>query len=339
MSNSRLRIGIVGVGAIGGYVGLRLASAGVQVFAIGRGAMLEKRDQLQWVDLEGKESAAAPSFSLSDQRSALRGCDLVCIAVKSRDTLSAATSIIPHIRPGTPVLSLQNGLANCGRLRDTGLHGVQGVVTFNVRLENHVFRQSTSGPIYAGDDPSLPPGLDAAFAGAGLEFERRADIEEVARGKLILNLNNGVCAVAGVGIVESIKSQDLRCVYAACINEALAVFKARKEPVARLGRLAPRLIGALLPWPDFIVHRLTKPMIRLDPKARSSTLVDLDMGKTTEIDDLNGAIADLADQFGLKAPVNAWIRQEVRRLEAPNAGPRLSAPQMRAKAEELLARS
>ena len=63
-------------------------------------------------------------------------------------------------------------------------------------------------------------------------------------------------------------------------------------------------------------------MIQIDPLARSSTLVDLEAGRSTEIMELNGYVMQLCARRGLPCPANAAICEVVRRLEADAAASR-----------------
>lgn len=324
----RLHVGIVGAGAIGSYVGLSLAAGGCKVTALARKADPKARRMRR---LDGRVFEAPEGFAVVGDVQALTNCDVVCVAVKSRNTAEVGASLQPVLDAKLPVLSLQNGLGNAGALRGAGLHAIHGVVTFNVRAPHAgdpAYAQTTSGPIMIGDDAALTPRFDEACRAGGLDLRREADIEGVARGKLVLNLNNGVCAAAGVSIVESVRSRPLRRLYAACIEEALAVFAARNESVLRMGKLAPRLIARVLPLPNAIVRVLARPMVKIDPAARSSTLVDLEAGRPTEIDELNGAIVALGAARQVPTPANEVVRETVRTLErsAKAAGPGAKLP-------------
>jgi 2-dehydropantoate 2-reductase len=129
--------------------------------------------------------------------------------------------------------------------------------------------------------------------------------------------------------VESIRSRPLRLAYAACLREGLDVAKASHRPVASIGILSPRLIVRLLPLPDPIVHRLGRRMAKFDPRARSSTLQDLDRHKKTEIDHLNGEIVRLAEQAGMDAPANRFVTDRVHELEAQDELQFLSPDEVR----------
>ncbi len=90
--------------------------------------------------------------------------------------------------------------------------------------------------------------------------------------------------------------------------------------------MIPRVAPFALRLPDALFFRVASAMVKIDPHARSSMLDDLDHGRATEIDHLNGEILRLAAAHGLRAPANQAIFDLVKRAEATKAGsPRLSS--------------
>ena len=79
------------------------------------------------------------------------------------------------------------------------------------------------------------------------------------------------------------------------------------------------LIARFLPLPNVVVLPLARKLVAADPSARSSTLQDLEAGKTTEIGYLNGAIVELAARHGLTAPANAVLTFITRLARLPNS--------------------
>lgn len=313
---TELRVGVFGAGAIGTYVGVRLAAAGCSVVLVGRRRLVDLASDLTARNIRG-DVARPDSLTAVEDPARLKDVDLILVTVKSPDTPAAVEALRDVVRPDTLVVSLQNGLRNVSVLKALPAPVVAGMVTFNVIWEGARLEQATSGPVLVGtsDHPALDRLVDAlrrAKEKAGV----RKDIEAIQTGKLLLNLNNGICAVAGVPIVESIRSRPLRLAYAACLREGLEVANASQRPVASIGVLSPRLIVRLLPLPDAIVHRLGRRMAKFDPRARSSTLQDLDRHKKTEIDHLNGEIVRLAEQAGMDAPANRFVTERVHELEA-----------------------
>jgi 2-dehydropantoate 2-reductase len=104
-----------------------------------------------------------------------------------------------------------------------------------------------------------------------------------------------------------LEDRNYRRVLAALQIEALNVLaKAGIEP-AKVGKVAPRLLPKLLCLPNWVFTRIAASMLKMDSKARSSMWVDLQASRTTEIDDLSGAVVRLAKANGSNAPKNAAI--------------------------------
>jgi 2-dehydropantoate 2-reductase len=102
-------ITIYGAGAIGGWLGARLAGVGCSVSVVARGATLAalQQDGLQLVEAEG---TTPHTVRASSDPAALGVQDLVVIAVKAPALLEVARHIAPLIGPDTIVLTAMNGV-------------------------------------------------------------------------------------------------------------------------------------------------------------------------------------------------------------------------------------
>ena len=107
---SKLKVCIVGAGAVGGFIGARLAAAGeARVSALARGATLLALQEHGWrLSMRG-ELVQAPAL-VSDEASKLGVQDLVIVAVKAQAMASVAQSIGPLMGPHTVVLPAMNGV-------------------------------------------------------------------------------------------------------------------------------------------------------------------------------------------------------------------------------------
>jgi 2-dehydropantoate 2-reductase len=241
--------------------------------------------------------------------------------VKSRDTTEAARNMAGVLASDAVVVSFQNGLRNPARLREVLRQPVvPGMVSYNVLREGAGgFRQATSGPIVTGPGEGAAAArmqeLAAAFKRAGEHFELRKRVGDVMSGKLLLNLINGVCAVTGLTIAEAMRSRTVRWSFAQLMREGLKVMRAAGLRPATVLGIPPGAIARMLALPDAIVLRVAKKLVSIDPRAKSSTLQDLEAGKATEIDDLSGEIVRLAAQAGKSAPANRIIVETVHSLE------------------------
>ena len=87
---------------------------------------------------------------------------------------------------------------------------------------------------------------------------------------------------------------------------------------------------ALLRLPDAVFAVLLGGSVKIDPEARSSMWEDLQRGRSTEIDYLQGVITEIADRHGQKAPLSRRIVTLIRNAEAAGKGsPGLTPEQVR----------
>ena len=153
-----------------------------------------------------------------------------------------------------------------------------------------------------------------------VEAAPAADMTAVLWGKLILNLGNAINALSGLPLAEQLADRRWRLLFAAQMDEALSVMRrAGIKPVA-IGPLRPALLPYVLRLPDFLFRLLARRMVSVDPKARSSTLQDLDRRRRTETDEFQGAIVRLAEQAGMDAPLSRLVLEKIRAAEAAGKG-------------------
>jgi len=304
-----LRWGVMGAGAIGCYVGGRLAARGADVVLVGRASVAAEvaAHGLRLSDYRGWQ--AAPTVTVVTDPVALADRDVVLVTVKGADTEEAARALAPALAREALVVSLQNGVRNADLLaRALPAHAVvQGMVPFNVaRPAPGHFHQGTSGALALADTPRARV-VVAALVAAGLPTKRHADMRGVAWGKLVVNLNNAVNALAGVPIQAMLRQRAYRRVMAEVVREGLVALAAARVRPRLPVPLPPRLLPGLLAAPDLVFRTVARSMLRVDPQARSSMWDDLVRGRRTEVDLLNGEVVRLAAEVGTRAPVNAAI--------------------------------
>jgi 2-dehydropantoate 2-reductase len=254
------------------------------------------------------------------------GADYVLVTVKSADTRLAARELAEHLAPGAVVISFQNGLHNPEVLRAElpGHRVLAGMVPYNVvRSGPAAVHQGSGGALMVEDAPAARPFAAAARAG-GLNLTLRPDMPAVQAAKLLMNLNNAVNALSGLPLREQLGARAYRACLARCQREALAAFRAAGIAPARLGPVPPRWTPLVLRLPDALFRRLAAAGLRIDARARSSMWEDLQRGRPTEIDSLQGEVIALAGRHGLSAPANARLVALVR--EAERAGPGRARP-------------
>jgi len=87
------------------------------------------------------------------------------------------------------------------------------------------------------------------------------------------------------------------------------------------GKVIPSIAPFILSLPNWLFTRVAQAMLKVDPEARSSMWEDLQKGRRTEIDYLNGEIIKLAQKYDVPTPVNQKIFELVRQAEIQEQGP------------------
>ncbi|MFT5591181.1 MAG: 2-dehydropantoate 2-reductase [Bradyrhizobium sp.] len=314
------RIVVLGSGSIGTYVGGALLNAGADVILIGRERMRQRLLQhgLKLSDMQQREVRLAGSgVPYHVDPHVLASADLILLTVKSSDTAAAAGLIIEHANPVAPVLSLQNGIGNVATLRqllpDREVLG--GMVPFNVvQTDDGRLHRGTQGELMVQASPLLADWLPL-FASAHLPLIERTDFIEVQWGKLLLNLNNPLNALSGLPLKTQLSQRVWRRCLALLVDEALATLDAAGIAPGQVTKIPPRRLSLLMRLPDWLFARVAAQMLRIDPEARSSMWEDLQAGRRTEIDYLNGAVVKLAASLGRTAPANQQLVTLVRQAE------------------------
>lgn len=314
------RVTVLGAGNIGMFVGGLLAAAGAEVTFVGRQWLIDEISAhgLHLTDLDGGSHRVAPQrFRVATEPEDVGDADLVLVTVKSGATADAARALAGKIRPGTVVLSLQNGIGNDTVLRDIlpSCVVLSGVVMFNVirRGAGH-FHRGTQGVLAVQDDPDLKGYLDL-FERAGLPLQRHDDLRPVQWAKLLLNLNNPVNALSGLPLREELADRDFRRCVALAQREALEVMHRARIHPARLTALPSELMASVLTVPTWLFRLLAARVLAIDPLARSSMADDLDAGRRTEITWLCGEVVDLGAMTGVSTPVNQRLIQLINDAE------------------------
>jgi 2-dehydropantoate 2-reductase len=334
---ARAKIGVMGAGAVGSYIGGGLALARENgagpIVLVGRDRVKDEIDSrgLHVSDLGGTTTTVPPDrFVFTTDPGALADCDVVLCCVKSGATPEAARALAGVERRGAAplVVSFQNGLRNADELRERLDPVLAGIVNFNVLARGGgVFRRATSGPLFVerSSDPRATE-LTQAIRKAGFEVEVPADIRGAQWSKLLFNLNNAVSALSDRPTRELVLSAGYRRVLASVIAESLAVMRLAGIRPAKIGAIPMTLVPHALRLPTPLVRVVARAQLKIDPEARSSMWDDLTKGRATEVDWLNGEVVRLAATCNAKAPLNQRIVELVHEAERARAGsPKLSA--------------
>jgi 2-dehydropantoate 2-reductase len=326
-------IGVAGAGSIGCFVGGMLAAAGADVALLARPRVIQEIQGhgLKLTSFEGFERQIAASLlTLSEDPNILSRVSVVLVTVKSADTSEIADVIAQNAPHDAVIISLQNGVGNASVLRERlpGRRVLAGMVPFNVVAPGEGrFHRATSGDIIIEQDDS---GTAKQLSVPGLAMRPTADIAGVQWGKLIVNLNNALNALSGLPLREQLAQRAWRRLFADQIAEALAAIKAEGIRPVSPTPIPVNWLPHLLRLPDALFSVLLGRTMKIDPEARSSMWEDLQRGRRTEIDYLQGVITAIADRRHLAVPLSRRIVALIKSAETAGQGsPRLKPGDVR----------
>lgn len=308
------RVAVWGAGAVGSYFGGMLARAGAQVTLISRAAHVEAIRRgglfLDTVTFQERVQVGA-----STEASAARDAEFVLFCVKTLDTEDGARQLVPHLAPGTIVMSLQNGVDNVGRIRTaSGMDALPAVVYIAAALpepghvkhlgRGDIITGEYSGGAHAGDfPPGRPERVAALFTGAGVPCRISSNIEIDQWTKMVMNCaGNAVTAIAQTSFALAARNPQSREVMRQVIEETVKVGRAG---------------GVQLPEGGWVEKGIQNAEGLGD--ATSSTAQDIARGRRTEIDSLNGYIVRRGAERGVPVPVSATLTALVKLIEERNA--------------------
>jgi len=294
-----MRILVMGAGGVGGYFGAQFARAGNEVAFVARGAHLTALRE-QGLVLESEIAPAHLAKVTADSDPARLGpADIVMFCTKLWDVEDGAKKIAPALASDGLVIPFQNGVEShlilgnvLGKSRVAG-----GVAQISALIKAPGVIQQV-GPFARLRIGALEPAQESrlrAFAEAGVRakvaIEVVADIERALWEKFVFLASiSGIQAVARqpVGVVRT--DPELRATLIAAIEETVALARARGVA------LEADAVAATIKLVD-----------SLPPGIRASMLNDLTRGNRLEAPWLAGAVARMAREAGIPAPVNATI--------------------------------
>jgi 2-dehydropantoate 2-reductase len=307
-----MKIAIIGVGAIGGYVGIRLALAGEDVTFIARGANLAalRSQGIRMVGADGKEEVV-PRVKATDNYADAGPQDIVVLAMKAHQ-VEAVTGEVPKLfGPKTVVVPMQNGIPYWyfhgyrGELAGTRVQSVDptGAIYEKIPCERVIgcvvypaAELVAPGVIKHVEGNRFPVGepdgttservshVAQCFVRGGMQAPILSDIRSEIWLKLWGNLTfNPISALSRATLAGICQYPPSRAIAAAMMKEAQSV--ASQLGVKFRVSLEKRIAGA-----EKVGHHKT------------SMLQDVEAARTLEVDALLGSVVELARRTNTPTP-------------------------------------
>ena len=305
-----MKFAVYGAGAIGGYLGAKLALAGEDVHLIARGPNLAAIKE-KGIRIYGENENILANPSASDDPSDIGPVDFLFLTVKAHGLTDIAPQIHPLLHDETTIISAQNGIPwwyfqkHGGSWDGLSLESVdpKGVISENIdinRIVGCIVYPSTEliepGVIkhIEGDRFSLGEidgsssdrikTLSSSLIKSGLRAPIRPQIRREMWAKLLGNLAfNPISALTHSTIAEMTNDPDIEATAKAMMAEADSVATA-------LG----------IDIPISIDQRFSGAQKVGDHK--TSMLQDLEMGRRLEIDSVVGAVLEIGYKLGIPMP-------------------------------------
>lgn len=313
-----MRFLIFGAGAVGSAFGGFLRKANHPVTLLGRPAALAPlsgqglRISGIWGDHQVRDFTLA-----SDPRTLRPEYDVILFSVKSYDTLEAAGLLKPLLGPDTIVISLQNGVGNVETLHEvTGHPGILGGrVIFGSALPEpgHVQITVYTEPVMIGfPAAAMASGahIKAARSAAdlieasGIPCRYTEEMEKYLWAKMLYN-----CALNPLGAIHRVpygalmENREWKAIMDSAVREIFKVARARRIPLFWLR-------------PEEFLQVFYSKLVPDTRHHRSSMLQDLERGRRTEIESLNGIIVRYGEESGVATPVNRELVERIRAFQA-----------------------
>ena len=306
-----MKICVVGAGAIGGYMAVRLAHAGHQVSVIARGPHLAAIRARGLKLVEAEQELVAGDLAATDRIRDLGPHELVLLALKAHQLAAVVDDLPVLFGADSVVVTLQNGIPwwyfqklggeYAGRVVETVDPGgvllgavdpdrIIGCIAYPAAIvaEPGVIRHVEGNRFPLGElDGSLSDrvrSVSEVFAGAGFKSRVLEDIRSEIWLKLWGNLTfNPISALTHATLVDICRFPGTRKLATAMMTEAQAVGE-------RLGAgfrvpLERRIAGA-----------------ESVGKHKTSMLQDVEAGKPLEVDGMLGVVVELAEMTGVEVP-------------------------------------
>jgi 2-dehydropantoate 2-reductase len=305
-----LRFVVMGAGSIGSAVGGMLHAGGNDVFLVGKGphieAVMERGLEITgiWGDL------SAPDIRATDSVAAMLAegfrPEWTLLAVKSYDTATAMLDLEPALAGQHGVISLQNGLGN--------LEAIDGVAPSMAVGGRVIFGATTLEPgkvsiTVSADDVLLGPSrgpiddVVTAFRASRIPCRFEEQILSYIWDKVLYNVClNALATLLRTDYGSLADDRDTSAVMVRLVREFYKVASAEE-------------VDLVSPDPEAYVARFARDLLPPTRDHRSSMQEDIEQGRRTEIDALNGAVVRMAAERGVDVPVNETLTRMIKSLE------------------------
>ena len=319
-----MRVAIYGAGSLGTILGAFISKAGVPVELINRNKAHVEALKTKGAQVVGTMQFCQPVIAYTpDEMSG--EYDILFLMTKQQHNAEVVQMLKNYLAADGVLVTFQNGLPEMQIAEVLGEERVLGsTVAWGATLQSPGVCELTSEP----DALSFSLGAISEkrskhFAKVKelLELMGTVDVEENFLGtrwsKLLINAAfSGMSAVLGCTFGEAAGPKESRKVVQAIIKECIDVCQKggiRIEPVQ--GKDIVKLLNYTNPLKKAFSFFIIPIAIRKHAKLKASMLQDLEKGKLTEVDAINGAVSEYGRKVGFPTPVNDKVVEIIHQIE------------------------
>lgn len=319
-----MRVAIYGAGSLGTILGAFISREGEKIELINRNKSHVAALQSGGAQIVGTVRFTQPVVAYTpDEMSGLY--DVVFLMTKQQHNAEVVRMLKEFLAPDGVIVTFQNGLPELQIAEIIGDEQVLGctVAWGATMLEPGVCELTSSPDALSFSLGALSLRRNKYFNEVKklLELMGKVDVEENFIGtrwsKLLINAAfSGMSAVLGCTFGEAAGPRASRRIVQALIKECIDVCEAggiRIEPVQ--GKDIVKLLNYTNPLKKAFSFFIIPIAIRKHAKLKASMLQDLEKGKLTEVDAINGAVSDFGRKVGCPTPMNDKVVEVIHRIE------------------------
>ena len=319
-----MRVAIYGAGSLGTILGAFISKAGVSIELINRNKAHVKALQEKGACIVGTLEFKQPVVAYTPEE--MQGIyDIIFLMTKQQHNAEVVETLRPFLAKDGALVTFQNGLPEVLLAEILGEERVLGcTVAWGATLQSPGVCELTSAP------DALSFSLGAMSDKRSKHFERvkellemmgTVEVEENFIGtrwsKLLINAAfSGMSAVLGCTFGEAAGPWASRRIVQGLMKECMDVCEAggiRIEPVQ--GKDIVKLLNYNNPFKRALSFMIIPIAIRKHAKLKASMLQDIEKGKLTEVDAINGAVSDYGRKVGVPTPLNDCVVEIIHRIE------------------------